>query len=577
MGIPAKKLVQLLIENDPASPEFRQGVRSSLQPELIRPSAVPGDDLGIWRDVFVERKLPWSRFALSTTLHVLAFGLIWVLSLVWLRQQRIIKPEAFDRSSLITYSPEEYLPPLDTGAAEAPKPERGDPAFAKQPILSVPREADNRTQTIVAPPDIKLNHDVALPNIVAMGTVAPVVPLDATRALTNRAIAPDQQVVAPTPELEMARDRVTQAAMKTDIVPPPAEVSRDRTRSMNGPDASVIEPPPELSTAAKGHVGQINIGPSQVVAPAPQLAMSEQHTARGRGKGGAADALLGSAQPVAPAPTVGGGGNSQGRLIALGIHPVAPTGPIQVPAGNRRGTFSAGPNGKPGAAGTPDFGSGNVGGNGSNGTANSGSGLRGRKSNLPEGLRVGAASGPTGPIERNGAPGGDGTGDGREVASLSPSNRIGGAAAGQRVATPVSNDKVTDVDRQVFGDRRAYAMTVNMPNLNSSTGSWVIRFAELKEQKQGELLAPVPTEKSDPGYPLELIRANVHGSVTLSAVIHSDGRVGDVHVLNSPDDRLDPYASRALTQWKFLPAMKDGKPVPLQAVIVIPFRVAKVF
>ena len=60
-----------------------------------------------------------------------------------------------------------------------------------------------------------------------------------------------------------------------------------------------------------------------------------------------------------------------------------------------------------------------------------------------------------------------------------------------------------------------------MPNLNSSTGSWVIKFAELDGgRKEGELLEPVATEKSDPGYPLELIRANVHGMVTLYAIIH---------------------------------------------------------
>ncbi len=30
-------------------------------------------------------------------------------------------------------------------------------------------------------------------------------------------------------------------------------------------------------------------------------------------------------------------------------------------------------------------------------------------------------------------------------------------------------------------------------------------------------------------------------------------------MLNSPDDRLDAYATRALSRWKFLPAEKAGK------------------
>jgi protein TonB len=117
-----------------------------------------------------------------------------------------------------------------------------------------------------------------------------------------------------------------------------------------------------------------------------------------------------------------------------------------------------------------------------------------------------------------------------------------------------------------------------MPNLNSITGSWVIRFAELKSNRpEGELLAPVATQKSDPGYPLELIRENVHGTVTLYAVIHSDGRVGEIRVLNSPDERLDSFAEHALARWKFLPALRSGKPVALEAVVVIPFRSRREF
>lgn len=207
-----------------------------------------------------------------------------------------------------------------------------------------------------------------------------------------------------------------------------------------------------------------------------------------------------------------------------------------------------------------------------------GSGSRGKNGSLPDGLRVGAASsGATSPVERKGRGGSNGNG-GTETASLSsPANGMGGRA-GARPAAPVTDDKITDEDRQVFGGKRFYAMTLNMPNLNSSTGSWDIRFAELTTgRKEGELLAPVATETSDPGYPLELIRANVHGMVTLYAVIHSDGKVGDIRVLNSPDDRLDSYAAKALARWKFLPAERAGKPVALEAVVKIPFRVRRSF
>ena len=558
MESPGKDLLRLLVERDPASPEFRSGVRAALHPAprpALRPTELPGDsEFDLWRDVFVQQKLPWGRFLQSALLHTAAVALIWTISLSWIRQQRILDHAAFDRSSLVTYSPEEYLPPLDTGASEAPKAQKGDPAYAKQPILSVPREADNRSQTIVAPPDLKLDRDVALPNIVATGAIAPAVPLDAARpSLATRIAAPETQVVAPAPDVQFARDRVVQAAMKSDVV----------------------APPPELTQSTKGRVGLMNIGPSDVVAPAPQLTLTEQHSLAARGKGTLPG---GSVQPVGPPPSVAAGGASaSGRLIALGIHPVAPTGPVAVPGGNRRGTFSATPLGKPGASGTPDLAGGGKGDSGFKTRNNA-------RGSLPAGLHVGAAdSGATSPVERNGAAargnsGGNGTDGAREMASLSSSGATPGARSGARAASAVPDDKVTDVDRQVFGGKRFYEMALNMPNLNSSTGSWVIRFAELDAgRKEGELLAPVATEKSDPGYPLELIRANVHGMVTLYAVIHADGKVGDIRVLNSPDERLDSFAAKALARWKFVPAVRGGKPVALEAVVVIPFRVRRSF
>ena len=583
MESPGKDLLRLLVERDPASREFRSGVRAVLhqnqdQNETPRPGALAANDLAgnddrfdLWRDVFVQQKLPWGRFLQSALLHTAAVALIWTISLAWIRQQKILDRAAFDRSSLVTYSPEEYLPPLDTGASEAPKAQKGDPAYAKQPILSVPREADNRSQTIVAPPDLKLNHDVPLPNIVATGAIVPAVPLDATRPSLSlsRIFAPETQVVAPAPDVQFARDRVVQAAMKTDVIAPPPEVTSHHTRGLAGPETAVVEPPPELRQSTKGHVGLMNIGPSTVVAPAPLLTLAEQHSLAARGSGRLPG---GGMQPVGPPPsmTAAGSANASGRLIALGIHPVAPTGPVAVPGGNRRGTFAATPLGKPGASGTPDLAGGGKGESNSK-TRTSGT--------LPAGLHVGAAdSSATSPVGRDGGANGSGADGTREMASLSSSGAAPGARSGARAVSAVPDDKVTDVDRRVFGGKRFYEMALNMPNLNSSTGSWVIRFAELEAgRKDGELLAPVATEKSDPGYPLELIRANVHGMVTLYAVIHADGKVADIRVLNSPDERLDSYAAQALARWKFVPAVRAGKPVALEAVVVIPFRVRRSF
>ena len=567
MESPEKKLLRLLVERDPARPEFVSEFREALRP-VLRRAEFPGDDaFDLWQDVFVEQKLPWGRFLQSALVHVAAVALIWTLSLSWIRQQRILVHAAFDPSSLVTYTPEEYLPALDTGATEAPKEQKGDPAYAKQPILSVPREADNRSQTIVVPPDVKLDRDVALPNIVAMGDVVPAVPLDATQAPLSRSVAPEMQVVAPAPDVEFAPDRVVPSAMKSDVIAPPPEVTGHPTRGLAGPETAVVEPPPELTQSTKGQVGLVNIGPSEVVAPAPQLTLEEQHSLAARGSGRLGG---GSVQPVGPPPSVAAasGASAGGRLIALGIHPVAPTGPVAAPEGNRRGTFAATPQGKLGASGTPDSAGPESEAKSAGGRGDGSGGFNARSDNsLPAGLHVGAADASAD--------------DAREMASLSSSSSsraTPGARPGARVASPLSDDKITEVDRKVFAGKRVYGRTMNMPNLNSSTGSWVMKFAELDGgRKDGQLLEPVAMEKSDPGYPLELIRANVHGVVKLYAVIRADGEVSDIRVLNSPDERLDSYATKALASWKFLPAERAGNPVPVEAVVEIPFRVRRNF
>jgi TonB family protein len=521
MGFPKQKLPDPFLEPADANPPLRNAARVSIHSGTAR--VIQFD---MWHDVFVQQKMPWTRFAQSAFLHGIALALIWTVSFSWLRQQKILKP-LFDRSSLVSYTPEEYLPKLDTGATQAPK-MKGDPVYAKQPILSVPPEADNHTQTIVVPPDVKLNQDVPLPNLVATGSVAPTVPLDATELRSNRILAPDAAVVAPAPDVQSGPSRM-QAELRPDVIAPPVEV-----------------------TQARGRVSDINIGPSQVVAPAPQLSLTEQHSFSGRANSG----MPGGVQAVAPPPTMGGSassGSTSGRLVALGIHPVVPSGPVAAPAGNRRGSFSADPNGKPGAAGTPDV-------KGKFNTTGAG-GLNARVGSLPPGLRVGG-----------------------EDDTAGTTNSSANSKSGSRVAAAVPDSKITDMDRKVFGDRRVYGRTLNMPNLNSSTGSWVIKFAELEEggnaknpNSSGELLEPIAMEKSDPGYPLDLIRSNVHGMVTLYAVIRSDGKVGDIRVLTSPDERLDSYAARALARWKFLPAERAGKPVALEAVVEIPFKVHQSF
>jgi len=443
---------------------------------------------------------------------------------------QIVDRPVFNNADVVYYNASEYLPPIDTGGPKIHLPRKGEPEHAKQPILSVPPDADNRSQTIVAPPQIKLKQEVPLPNVVASMPVLTTVPLSAT----TRSLAEMKMPVLP-----------------ASLVAPMPEIDASETRRhVRAPRAEVVEPAPDMKAVSTRRLADINIAHADVVAPAPQLPVSERRALPSAPLGNA------GARVVPPPPSMQGSANANSgeRMIALGIHPVEPGGPVEPPAGNRRGTFAATPEGKAGAPGTPESATGQ-----NQAVAGSSNGTKG----IPHGLVVGAVPKPA-----------DSTsGNSRLIANAIPP-RVSGIP---RQATSQANPNATEVEKQIFGDKKFYSMTLNLPNLNSAGGSWIVHFAELAQNDlKGDLVAPVATREVDPGYPTELMRHNVQGTVTLYAIIHNDGSVGEVRVLRGVDDRLDEYACTALSHWRFRPATKNGYPVDLEAVVVIPFRPIRV-
>lgn len=69
-----------------------------------------------------------------------------------------------------------------------------------------------------------------------------------------------------------------------------------------------------------------------------------------------------------------------------------------------------------------------------------------------------------------------------------------------------------------------------------------------------------------PDYTPEGRAAAIEGRVLLSAEVLADGTVGEVQVVRPLDKNqygLDNEAIRAMKQWLFKPAMKDGQPVAM--------------
>ena len=555
----------LLVALEPWHRVFLRNLGDLLWQRRKPPLELVSRPASFWEDVFVPTRLPWNRFVQSVVVHLVVIAGLWewtwLAPVLWPQRPQIVQRNVFHASDVVYYDASEYLAPLNTGGTQVQLPKKGEPEHAEQPIISVPPEADNRAQTIVTPPKLKLDRDVPLPNIVAWARPKAVIPAAAMAASPSDLKLPvlPASVVAPAPDVTSAMKQAP--ALSDSVVAPAQEINHAISRrEVHAPQAAIVEPPREVEDAVSRRLSDVSIGHAQVVAPAPQLPMGEQRAVASMAPMGSSSTAV-----VPPPPLVqGSGGSSNGRLIALNLHPVAAAGPVDVPAGNRRGTFAATPEGKAGAAGTPD-----VSGENHHAVAgSSGSGTNG----VPPGLFVGASPK---------------LGSGSAVAGVSKAKPFDdppllASATRPRVsavpprASEMPANAESEVERKLFAGRKSYAMILNVPNLNSAGGSWVMHFVELKDaEKQGELVAPVATQEVDPGYPLELMRQNVQGTVILSAVIHSDGSVRDIRVLRGVDDRLDQYASAALSRWRFRPATKDGDPVALQTVVMIPFRPMK--
>ncbi|TDI48627.1 MAG: energy transducer TonB [Acidobacteria bacterium] len=83
----------------------------------------------------------------------------------------------------------------------------------------------------------------------------------------------------------------------------------------------------------------------------------------------------------------------------------------------------------------------------------------------------------------------------------------------------------------------------------------------------------IPGTKITPEYP-ELARvARVDGQVILQAIVRKDGSVGDISVIrvNRPGLGFEDSAILAVLQWRYEPALQNGKPVEVYFTVVVDF------
>jgi TonB family protein len=525
---------------------FHQGAWSSVRALLSRPLLPQRfSGAGVFRDCWVEGRIPRAA--------VIAAGLWHVVFLLapWPNLPAPRKNPALENFQLTWSGPINDLPPLQIAGATttAPKPSpRGDVA---KPLASLGAETFHPRQNIFTDPPVPTH-----PRQTLMNPKAPAIPPKLLPSLPN--IVQLQATARPAkPRVEL--DEQTLAQLH------PREHQRAATNTVQVPDvvAAVTDP-----TA-------ITLAPSPNAPARPKLELNAAAPPRISNQ-------IATKQDAGPAPELAHPDSANAAtLIALSANP-GPVAPPAPPQGNLAAPIAISPEGKqPGApnAATVANSSPNGGIDGMRESLGGAAvGSSGAKSSTPVSISGGnpVAKNSSG-LGGNPQPKTDVAGAHGFSAKIDPRSRI--ADVPDRSGPPnFASLPAGAKPEQVFAAKKMYTLLVNMPNLNSATGSWILNFSELRASGSAprvtfaDLSGPAPIRKSDPKYPSTLINEHVEGEVVLYAVIRADGSVDSVELVRGLDEQLDNNAMQALAQWKFRPASRQGTPVDLEAIVHIPFH-----
>jgi TonB family protein len=437
---------------------------------------------------------------------------------------------------IVWYKLSDRLPDVTPPAAKRDvRPLRAKAKF-EQNIAAGPKDTDRPPQLIFAPaPEIAPSKPLPLPNIVALApqrppalpftppTVSPRAP-DRTPALPDApkvaAVVPD----AKPPLLNLPAPRITAPR----FTPPQAP-------KLTLPDALPALPAaPELTSAAGSLNAPVNLPHQQPKFVAPRKPET---------------APEGPATIATPPPALSANAAipADVSLVIAGLNP-ANSAEVPSPPGSVKSGFSGGP--KPlsnGGEGAPS----------------------GAMLEIPSLTIQGGAKNPQPPIMVS------------RLSVTSPENlaaamRVGLGAAPAAPSTHGAKRSSTVPDPRMRG-RQVYTMAVQIPNLTSYSGSWMVwfasRVADLGDSSV-DMRPPLPLQMVSARYIHTAEEDRVEGKVRLWAVIGKDGHVGEISLLQHLDDRLDRSAAEALAKWQFQPAVRNGVTIDVDAVFEVPFNLA---
>ncbi len=454
--------------------------------------------------------LPWF---LSLVVH----GSL-LLCVLWPGEEFKRSPTAYEQlfkgkeEKIILYQFKEKIPDVKPVQTADRRPPRAEVKIAKQSIVASPKNAPKEKQIVVmAAPEVKEAPKFDSPNLLSLQMAPPAPP-------ERKKFSP--QAAQPKIEQELARPKVVDAPELTAKAPTPEKVLDD----LGAIPALTQDNRPKFKAPA-ARVKQVDVAKVKEMDAAP-------------------------APPPGALPMSGATLNAL-NIAVVGLNPGPKDAPL--PTASHAAQFSAGPKLNP----------------------NGGAGEGNPKANLAV---------PDLMVKGNGAA------DPRAataIAQMLAASRAAPTSAENlrglsKYAAPESSSvperspaaHVTSAPNPRFDGKEVYSMAIQMPNITSYSGSWLMWYAARGLGTPAPLGPPVPLRKVDPKYIATAVAERVEGRVQLLCVINKDGHVEQVELVRSLDPRLDQTAMEALSKWQFRPAHRNGMPVEVDVMVEIPFHLA---
>jgi TonB family protein len=458
-----------------------------------------------------KRPLPWF-------LSLVAHGAL-LIYMLWPEGAMKATPTAYEQlikgkeEKIILYQFREKLPDVKPLQTADRRPPRAEVKIAKQSIVASPKNAPKEKQIVVmAAPEVKEAPKFDSPNLLSLQLTQPAPP-------DRKKFTP--QAAQPKIEQELARPKVVDAPELTAKAPTPEKVLDDlgavpRLTQDNRP--KFVAPAARVKPVEVARVKEMDAAPAP---PAGALPMT----------GTALSAL---------------------NIAVVGLNPGPKDAPL--PTASHAAQFSAGPKLNP---------------NGGTGEGNPNSKLtvpdlmvKGNGAADPKAVNAVAqmlASSRAAPTSAENL---------RGLSKYAPPEPSAPATARGPAA------HVANAPNPRFDGKEVFSMAIQMPNITSYSGSWLMWYAARGLGPPAPLAPPVPFRKVDPKYIATAVADRIEGRVQLLCVINRDGHVEQVELVRSLDPRLDQSAMEALAKWEFHPAHRSGAPVDVDVMVEIPFHLA---